>query len=75
MFQLKLFAIKACQFVLTATKYCLFHTFLIYCYAVKWNCRGWTSTQGGGGQLKSGWLWTEGGGVKKVENFVDVMNG
>jgi hypothetical protein len=30
---------------------------------------------GGGGQLKSGWLWTEGGGVKKVENFVDIING
>jgi hypothetical protein len=31
--------------------------------------------KGGRGQLKSGWLWTEGEGVKKVENFVDVING
>jgi hypothetical protein len=23
----------------------------------------------------SGWLWKEGEGVKKVENFVDVING
>jgi hypothetical protein len=61
MFQLKLFAIKSCQFVLTATKYCLFHTFLIYCYAVKWNCQGWTSTQGGRGAVKK-WMAVDRGG-------------